>query len=293
MKLDTLLPLWRANLAVDHAESTVRSYTDHVVDFLSQLGDQPTIAHITAPAIEAFKVRLKQRCNAKTIGLALTSVRSFVRWQIASDLRTDDPTLKVSFPRPGKSLPRALADEHVRELLAALVMPDGLSPGPAYQWRRNRLVIYLMLYAGLRISEAHNLRCRDIQIAQQRLIVRSGKGDKDRTIPIHVVPLGELRLVVAGKRPHEAVCGHPTGETLALKSMHHIFERWVPRLGLGFTFVPHQLRHTCLTKLIDTGANIFEAQEIAGHESPETTRIYYRLSAEHLREAIDRLPTTW
>jgi site-specific recombinase XerD len=293
MNLDTLLPLWRANLAVDHAESTVRSYTDHVVDFLSQLGDDPTVAHITAPAIELFKVRLKRRCNAKTIGLALTSVRSFVRWQIRSELRTDDPTLLVTFPRPGKSLPRALADEHVRELLTAIVMPDGLSPGPAYQWRRNSLAIYLMLYAGLRISEVGDLRCRDVLLAQGKIIVRNAKGDKDRSIPIHVVPLGYLRLAVAGRRPHDAVCGHPTGEALAEGSLHHVFERWVPRLGLSFEFTPHQLRHTCLTKLIDTGANIFEAQEVAGHESPETTRIYYRLSAEHLRAAVDRLPVNW
>jgi integrase/recombinase XerC len=293
MSLNTLLPLWQANLAVNHAERTVRSYSDHVREYLDQLGPEATIAHMTAPSIELFKVRLKRRLGDKTIALALTGVRSFVRWQIACELRSDDPTLKVEFPKAGKGLPRALADEQVRELLAALLLPDGLSPVAAYQWRRNRLVIYLMLYAGLRISEANNLRCRDIQIAQQRLVVRSGKGDKDRTIPIHIVPLGELRLAVAGKRPHEAVCGHPTGETLAPKSMHHVFERWVPRLGLSFEFVPHQLRHTCLTKLIDCGANIFEAQEIAGHESPETTRIYYRLSAEHLREAIDRLPTTW
>lgn len=293
MDLTILLPLWRANLAVDHAERTVRSYTDHVADFLSQLGDSPTTAHITALAIEAFKVRLKRRCNAKTIGLALTSVRSFVRWQIATDLRTDDPTLKVTFPRLGKSLPRALADEHVRELLAAIAEPGSLAPGPAYQWRRNRLAIHLMLYEGLRISEVGDLRCRDVLLEQRKIVVRNAKGDKDRSIPIHVVPLGYLRLAMAGRRPHEAVCGHPTGEVLAEKSLHHVFERWVPRLGLSFEFTPHQLRHTCLTKLIDTGANIFEAQEVAGHESPETTRIYYKLSAEHLRDAIDRLPVNW
>lgn len=293
MQLATLLPLWRAALATDHAERTVRSYTDHVRDFLGQVGTESTIASITPAAIEAWKLRLNRRCGDKTIALALTALRSFVRWQVASDLRLDDPTLKVSFPRVGKGLPRALPDEQVRELLAAILVPDGLDPAPAYQWRRNRLAIHLMLYAGLRISEVNNLRWCDVLLRQRKLIVRHGKGDKDRSLPIHVIPLGQLRLAAVGMRPHHAVCGHATGEALALKSLHHVFERWVPRLGLSFYFVPHQLRHTCLTKLIDTGANIFEAQEVAGHESPETTRIYYKLSAEHLRSAIDRLPVDW
>jgi len=293
MDVATLLPLWRAALAADHAERTVRSYTDHVMDFVRGLGPAPTIAQITPPAIEAFKTRLARRCVPRTIGLALTAVRSFVRWQIASELRVDDPTLKVTFPRPGKSLPRALSDEQVRELMGAIALPDGLHPAPAYQWRRNRLAILLMLYAGLRISEAADLRCRDVFLDQRKIIIREAKGGKDRTVPIHAVPLGELRLALVDRRPSDAVCGHPTGDPLARKSFHHVFERWVPRLNLSFHFTPHQLRHTCLTKLIDTGANVFEAQEIAGHESPETTRIYYRLSAEHLRAAIDRLPVTW
>lgn len=293
MKLTTLVPLWRAALATGHAERTLRSYADHVTEFLEQLGDEATIAHITAQSIELFKTRLRRRCCDKTVGLALTAVRSFVRWQIRSELRTDDPTLRVEFPKAAKGLPRALPDEQVRELLAAIVMPDGLRPVAAYQWRRNRLATHLMLYGAMRISEVTNLRCRDVFLEQRRLIIRHGKGDKDRTIPIHVVPLGELRLALHGRRPHDAVCGHPTGECLTVKSMHHVFERWMPARGLSFHFTPHQLRHTCLTKLIDSGANVFEAQEVAGHESPETTRIYYRLSAEHLREAIDRLPTDW
>lgn len=77
---------------------------------------------------------------------------------------------------------------------------------------------------------------------------------------------------------------------LAEKSWHHVFERWVLQLELSFPLTAHRLRHTFITALIDRGANIFLAQELAGHESPETTRIYYRLSGEHLKHVIACLP---
>lgn len=294
MQLTTLVPLWRAAIACELAERSVDSYVDHVHTFIGHLSD-PTIADITYQAIEAYKQRFSREHAARTVGLALTAIRSFVRWQIDCDLRQDDPTRRVRFPRPPKSLPRALSDDQVRELLAALAaMPAKLMPQAEFQWRRNRLAILLLLYTGMRIMELANLRCRDVDLAAARLTIRDGKGDKDRTIPIHIVPLGELRLVLAERRPKDAVCGHPHGPCLSLKSWHHVFERWVPeQLGLSFTLTAHPLRHTFITALIDHGANVFEAQELAGHESPETTRVYYRLSSEHLRAAIDRLPSSW
>ena len=288
MDLGTLTPLWRAALSVDHAERTVESYVDQVRTFVGRLPQRASVEAITVAAIEAHKQRLRQRCNPKTVNLALTAIRSFVRYQIASDLRSDDPTLRVAFLQTGRPLPRALSDDQVRALLAALRVPDGLYPAPLYQWRRNRRLIYVLLYTGLRISEARDLRWRDVLLGQRKLIVRGGKGDKDRAIPLHVKVCDELALVER-RFDADAVCGHPTGEALSGKSVHHIFERWVPRLRLGFHFTAHQLRHTLITKVIDRGANIFEAQELAGHESPETTRIYYKLSAEHLRSAIDRV----
>src|SRR5437868_2253791 len=97
MLIRDLTPLWRAALAADHAPRTVRSYVDHVRDYLSQLGPEATVTAVTPQSVEAFKRRLAVRSGPKTVALALTAVRSFVRWQIAADLRVDDPTLRVRF----------------------------------------------------------------------------------------------------------------------------------------------------------------------------------------------------
>ena len=293
MRIDLLIPLWRAALSSDHASRTVSSYEAHMRTFAKALGSDPLIDAITAAQIEAHKRRLSASSGPKTIGLALTGIRSFCRYLIAAELRVDDPTLHVRFPKAPKALPRALARPQVRELLHALDTPARLHPLDEYQWGRNRLALLLMLYAGLRISEVQMLRVREVQLEQERLMIRASKGEKDRVLPLHPMLVPELRIALEGKRERDAVCGHAHGPCLADKSMHHIFERWVPRLGLSFHLTSHQLRHTFITELIDRGANIFEAQELAGHESPETTRIYYRLSADHLRAAVNRLPSAW
>lgn len=293
MQIAVVFPLWRASLEIDHAPRTVASYADHVARLIAELGEEASIDAITPSAIETFRRHRAASLSPRTLNLALTAVRSFCRFLVASDLRADDPTLKVRFSKTPRSLPRALSAEQVRALLAALPPPADLPPLDDYQWRRNRLVVLLMLYTGMRISEVQGLRWRNVQLSQRRIIIRGAKGNKDRVVPIHESILGDLRLAALGRRDSDAVCGHGHGPALATKSLHHVFERWVPNLSLDFHFTPHQLRHTFITTLIDRGANIFEAQELAGHESPETTRLYYKLSAEHLRAAVDRLPATW
>lgn len=294
MDLSTGRTLWLASLrSAGRSERTIASYDGHVTAFATTLSAAPAVSDVTYAAVASYQRRLGARLAPRTVGLALTAIRSFCRFCVDAELLGVDPTARIVYPKLGKALPKALSRAQIRRLVAALAVPDDLLPAAAFQWRRNRLAILLMLYAGLRIGEVRDLRWRDVDLDAARLVVRAGKGDKDRTIPIHVALLGDLRLAAEGRRGSDAVCGHGHGAALSGKSLHHVFERWVPQLDLGFHLTAHMLRHTFITQLIDAGANVFEAQELAGHEDPKTTRGYYRLSAEHLRAAVGRLPSSW
>ena len=98
-------------------------------------------------------------------------------------------------------------------------------------WCRNRRAIFLMLFAGLRISEAAALRWRDVDLEGRYLVVRDGKGGKDRSVPLHPILLTELNKAPA-HRPNWAVAGKADGSSMTVKSMAHIFERWLPERGL-------------------------------------------------------------
>lgn len=287
-----LLPLWRASLkASGRSPRTIRSYVDAVTAFARRLGEGSGLTQVTRQTIAAYQNAIGANRNPKTVGLHLTAIRAFCRWAIDSDLREDDPTARITWPKVSQRLPgRALTRAQVRQLIAALAVPDGLPPTEDYQRRRNRVAVLLMLYAGLRLSEAAALRVADVDLEAGALVVRSGKGNKDRAVPLHPALAVELRAAVAGRDQSHAVVGKRDGSALSGKSLAHIFERYIPSFGLPFRVTAHQLRHNFCQGLIENAAQLPAVQELMGHSDPRTTGRYYRLSAGHLQATIRQLP---
>lgn len=113
--------------------------------------------------ITRYRVEMsRRRCNGWTIGNALTAIRSFCRWLMHEGLLESDPTLAVEWPQHDDPIERALSKGELRQLFAAIAEPEGLEEAQQFIWRRNRRVVYLMLYAGLRISETAALLWRDV-----------------------------------------------------------------------------------------------------------------------------------
>lgn len=242
---------------------------------------------LTAEALQAYQEHLSRSCAPATVGNMLTVVRSFCRWCVRVGYLESDPTLLLTWPRPPKHAPKALRRDDVVQLLQAIEPPDTLSNFKRWQWTRNRRAILVMLYAGLRISEAANLRWLDVDLAGRSLMVREGKGGKDRVVPLHQVIVDEL----VPPRRSGFVCGKADGAPVGVKSLAHIFERWLPRLGIRIS--AHQLRHTFATELLNQGADLRQIQELLGHESIETTQRYLAVSATRLRTAVELLPVEW
>lgn len=288
--LSELLPLWRASLkAAGRSARTIRSYGDAVSAFAARLGASAGLDRITRQTITQYQTAIGSR-SPKTVGLHLTAIRAFCRWAIDSELRTDDPTARIVWPKQGQRLPgRALSRAQARQLMATLQVPAGLPPGEEYQRRRNRRAVMLMLYAGLRLSEAAALRWRDVDLEARVLVVRGGKGDKDRALPLHPELLAELAAAGAGQDPAAAVVGKRDGSALSGKSLAHVFERYIPSFGLPFRVTAHQLRHSFCQGLIDQRANLQEVQELMGHADPRVTTRYFKMTVSHLRAALDRL----
>src|SRR5262249_33361480 len=148
-------PRWRSSLvAVGRRPRGVRRYLDQVHAFTCWLGPASTVAQVTTERITAYQEWKAVRCSPGTVGNALTAIRSFCRWMIARDLLADAPTAKIEWPKRRKGLPRPLSVAELRKLVASLVVPDDLDERERWNWLRNRCFIFLMLFGGLRISEA-------------------------------------------------------------------------------------------------------------------------------------------
>lgn len=213
----------------------------------------------------------------------LQSVRSFLRWAARSGHLLLDPTRDWMLPNPQRAELRVLRYAEVEALLEA---PD-LSTSRGL---RDQAVLELLYGTGLRLGEAHRLDLADLDLGARALLVREGKGGRDRWCPVGESLAESLERYLVGARP---LLGGEDSEALFLctRFQGSRLKPWVIRerireygRALGLDFPPHALRHSFATHLLENGASLGEVQAVLGHALARSTERYTRVSAEDLRQ---------
>jgi len=290
--IESTLLSYEASLAASKMRPrAMQTYMKSVRAFAVWLKDEATAADVTEDAIGRYQVARREKAAA-TIAKELSAIRSYVRWCIRSRLRADDPTLSISWPRRDDPPIRALTSSDLELLERWLTMPPPFLDRKEQRCHaRDRRAVLIMLYAGLRLSEAANLMWADIDLMSGVLMVQNGKGGKWRMIPIHERLRAILELVPIDER-HGAVAGKKDGRALRYTSLPHIFDRTIVE-AVDLKITAHQLRHTFATRLLWAGANIREIQQLLGHKSLATTQRYLALEIDQKRAAVSRLPNSF
>lgn len=288
--LAALLPLWiRDRRADGRRPRGVESYEAIFRRFIRFAGDRP-VDQVTAELVKDYKRDLMIRVAPGTARHALTVVRMFCEWAVTEGYLVHNPALSIPHPHVETPDPDPLSRSEIGALLTALDAPQHSHKAT---WGRNRRAVCLMLYAGLRLAEVAGLERRDLDLDRRTLTVRreSGKGGKPRVVPIGDELLRELESIRAYRPPWAVVDQGDTpgkrGRPLAIKSLAHIFERWLVRRGI--TLHAHQLRKTFATELYLRGEDLTTIQRLLGHNDPKTTMRYIGASAAKEQTAVDRL----
>lgn len=160
--------------------------------------------------------------------------------------------------------------------------------GPERFRDRDRFIVSLGLFCGLRCAEMTSLRSRDVDVKSGTIFVYRGKGRKDRYVPIpaRVLPFFQTYMGSVGEF---VLPSHRHGMGLHPHGLRYVLGRVGARAGFARRCHPHQLRHTYATSLLESGADLTEVQELLGHESISTTAIYLHCLPDRLRPAVDRL----
>lgn len=263
----------------------------------AELGQEATITDLTSEWLGSYQQSIGERLATNTALLTLTALRSFCRWAVKVKHLAHDPTQELEAPKKYRPAPKPLSRQQLRDLFRVLAEPMFDTEHGRAQWARNRRVVFLMLFAGLRLAEVTALRWADVDLEAGSIIVREGKGGKDRAVPIHpalAIELGKAGLMA----PESAVAGRidhrPYTDPQALA---HIFERYIPSrakaLGLTLRFSAHQLRHSFATEMLRGGADLRAIQGLLGHSSLETTQCYLLVDTGRFRDAVSLLPSGW
>lgn len=186
-----------------------------------------------------------------------------------------------------KKLPQRLTREEAARLLA---VPNRRAPTGI----RNRALLRVFYRAGLRCSEALDLRPRDVQLARNEIRVNQGKGDKDRVVWIDdqtVEILDRWRTI----RPRSewffcSIFGGQRGHRLDDGYVRAMVARYGRRAGLDVRAHPHMLRHSFASELLEDGFSIAAVQKLLGHERLDTTQVYLHVVDEDLRDRLSSRP---
>lgn len=231
--------------------------------------------------------------SARTIRRRLSSLAGLFDYLVATEVIAKSPVPRglgsrsgrrrvVPLIRSPRTLPRVLNPVEVDALVGAL-----------RTWR-DRAMVHAMLLGGLRRCEVLGLTLADINAGERRVFVAEGKGGHQRVTPISTRFFEALAAYLNDERPQTStdrvfvvLKGPRRGQPLSAAGLDEILRGARRRAGLAHATC-HELRHTCLTRLRETGMALEAVQAQAGHRSIESTRVYLHLANGWLSEEYHR-----
>jgi integrase/recombinase XerD len=247
---------------------------------------------ITKPILERYQRHLHyyRQANGKPLTLGsqqvwLSAVKAFFKWLTQENYLLYNPASELKLPKLPKKLPRAvLSEADVANLLA---QPDLDTPSGI----RDRSLLELFYSCGLRRTELLSLCCQDVNVKRQLLIVKKGKGGRERYLPIGDRATLWLKKYVEDVRDELLLEVHQdrlflTDDGAPFQATHlgQVVKKYLKQAEIDVTGSCHLLRHAMATHMLERGADIRFIQAMLGHEDLSTTEIYTQVSVEKLRE---------
>jgi len=281
-------------LSQNYSQDTVatrRSTIGYFLDWCQERGlEEP--AGITRPILERYQRSLFHHRKAngqpltfRTQNQRLRALKGLFRWMARQNHILHNPASELLLPRLDSRLPKyVLTASETEQVLQqpAAGTTEGL---------RDRAMLETFYATAMRRMELVNLKVWDIDRERGTVMIRQGKGKKDRHIPIGERALAWIAKYVADARPH--LLTHSDDGTLFLTSLGETFDRkqltklvrrYLVKSGIGKVGGCHLFRHTVATLMLENGADVRVIQELLGHSQLSTTELYTRVSINLLKQ---------
>ncbi len=224
------------------------------------------------------------RTQARTI----SGIKSYYKFLLIEEVVENDPTTLLESPKIGRKLPDVLTDAEINRLIDSVDLnkPEGL---------RNKAILETLYCCGLRVSELVSLRVSNLHF-EQEFIKISGKGEKERLVPISKRAINEIKKYIVGyrkkmkidKQSENILFLNRRGKKLSRVMIFTIIKNLAEKIKLEKSISPHTFRHSFASALVQGGADLRAVQEMLGHESILTTEIYTHLDKEFLKETVNK-----
>ncbi|MEE2752528.1 MAG: site-specific tyrosine recombinase XerD [Candidatus Latescibacterota bacterium] len=266
--------------------NSIDAYERDLVRYLSLLKDRgiTSVRSITSRDVSDYiRVLDDLGLMPSSVARSLTSVRVFHNFLVSEGILKDNPTENQRPPKVGRKLPEVLT---VEEMTGLLDQPDLETPLGI----RDRAMLEIMYGAGLRVSEAIDLKSNQL-IFDVDVVRVFGKGSKERLVPVGGQAQAWVRRYLDNVRPDLACPDSPSnvflnfrGGSFSRMGVYKVLRKYVETAGIGKAVSPHTMRHSFATHLLEGGADLRAVQEMLGHADISTTQIYTHIDREYLKE---------
>lgn len=250
-----------------YSKSTIQTYAFFVADFVSFHTDI-TLEKLTNRNVETFieKIFIERNYSISSQRQFISALKIFTNFYP----HTKIDNLALERPKKSRKLPNVLSQEEVLNIIRCT------------QNLKHRAIISLIYSCGLRISELINLKLVDFHIERKQLIIKNGKGRKDRYVSLADSFLPLLSNYYHSFKPSIYFVEGQKGGKYSAESVRQFLRRSCKKAYVKKTVTPHTLRHSYATHLLENGVDIRYIQSLLGHAKPETTMIYTHVKRKDL-----------
>ena len=257
-----------------YSANTVNIYSFFMADFI-EFHNNKALNLLNVKDVNAFieTVFIKRSYSISTQRQFISALKQFIIFYP----KTSISNLVLTRPKRSKRLPTVLSQEEIIDLIRHT------------RNLKHRAIIALIYSCGLRISELLNLKLEDINIDRKQLIVKNGKGRKDRYISLAESFIPLLSNYFYTYKPKVYFAEGQKGNMYSAESIRQFLKRACQVAQIKKTVTPHTLRHSYATHLLENGVDIRYIQELLGHAKPETTMIYTHVNRKDLLQISNPL----
>lgn len=260
-----------------YSASTIRTYSIEFAQLLYILG------HFPVTDLQPNKLRDYLLYCIQTLALSENQIHSrlnALKFYFEQVLHMEKFFMEIPRPNKPTTLPKVLSEKEIQRLFDVTGND------------KHRLMLQLCYGMGLRVSEVVGLRIADIDSQRMLVHVQSGKGKKDRYVPLPETILPQLRNYYKLFRPQTFLFEGQFGGQYAVRSVQAVFHQAMKKAKIRKKIGIHGLRHSYATHLLEYGTDMSFIQKLLGHNDIKTTEVYAKVANTHLakvKSPLDRM----
>jgi len=253
-------------------------------EFIQSEYEVNNIINVNYQMIRSWIVHLiDESVSTTTINRKLSTLKSFFKYLLRENIILENPMVKIISPKSNKKLPEFVGNDNMESLFEDIKFDDG------FVGRRDKLIVEMLYFTGMRLSELINLKDIDIDLHYQQIKVL-GKRNKERIIPFSIVLQESIEEYLKIRKKdiiqveqNQYFFVTQKGKKVYEKLVYRTVNSYLSKVSTLRKKSPHVLRHTFATHMLNNGADLNAIKELLGHANLAATQIYTHNTIDQLK----------